>query len=200
MLLENLAKLKIDEGDIDGVILSHLHFDHAGGMLPEHGEDTPPHLLFPNASIYVSKQHWQKANRPHPRERASYIPILYELLEASDRLVLVEGESHKDLNFGVKFSYSNGHTIGLMLSEITTDKGPLVFVTDLIPGMPWIHLPITMGYDRFAEEKVDEKRALLERMVKEKGRLFFTHDPEVACATVVQDEKGRYSGKKAKLS
>lgn len=199
MLLENLKKLNLKESEIDGVILSHLHFDHAGGMLPQHGDDIPPHLLFPNATIYVSKKHWQSARSPHPRERASYIPILYELLEASNRLELVEEESHPDLNFGVKFRYSDGHTVGMMMSEIETENGPLVFVTDLIPGMAWVHLPITMGYDRFPEEKIDEKRELLEWVIKENGRLFFTHDPNVICAEIKKDEKGRYQGVEVQL-
>ena len=70
--------------------------------------------------------------------------------------------------------------------------GPVVFPGDLIPGAPWVHLPITMGYDRFPEGLVEEKEALLADLVGRGGRLVFTHDPDVAMGQVVCDAKGRY--------
>lgn len=190
MLLKNLKKVGVDETDIDAVVLSHLHFDHAGGLLPEYG--SAPKLHFPNASYYVCKAHWEYAKNPHSRERASFIPLMIELLGKSDHLVLIEQPEHKDLNFGVTFRFSEGHTQGLMLSQINLSTGPLVYVTDLIPGMAWVHLPITMGYDRFPELKVDEKRDLYKAIIDNEGKLFFTHDPTVACALLKKDEKGKY--------
>ena len=79
-----------------------------------------------------------------------------------------------------------------MLTTVTTPRGPITFTSDLIPGAPWVHLPITMGYDRFPEQLVDEKRVLLERVVAEGGWLAFTHDPKVAASRVKQ-EGGRFS-------
>ena len=63
---------------------------------------------------------------------------------------------------------------------------------DPIPGAPWVHLPITMGYDRFPEVLIDEKKAMLDRVRAEDGWLFFTHDEHVAAAKVAVDERGRY--------
>jgi glyoxylase-like metal-dependent hydrolase (beta-lactamase superfamily II) len=71
--------------------------------------------------------------------------------------------------------------------------GPVVFVSDLIPGRPWVHLPITMGYDRYPELLIDEKATLLGELEPRAGRLFFTHDPHVAIARVVRDDRGRYA-------
>ena len=70
--------------------------------------------------------------------------------------------------------------------------GPVVFAADLIPGRAWVHLPITMGYDRFPEMLIDEKAKLLGDLVARAGRLFFTHDPETAMGTVARDAKGKY--------
>ena len=72
------------------------------------------------------------------------------------------------------------------------DVGPVVFVGDLIPGAPWMHLPITMGYDRFPEKLIDEKRELLTDLLARDGLVFFTHDPHVALAKVAKDEKGKF--------
>jgi hypothetical protein len=70
--------------------------------------------------------------------------------------------------------------------------GPVVFAADLVPGKAWVHVPITMGYDRYPERLIDEKTALLADLVERGGRLFFTHDPAVALARVARDAKGRY--------
>ena len=80
-----------------------------------------------------------------------------------------------------------------MLVEIPSEDGPILFCGDLIPGVPWVHLPITMGYDRFPELLIDEKAAILGELLQRGGRLFFTHDPEFAMGTLTQDERGRFS-------
>lgn len=186
VLLDNLAAHGVAPGDVDAVVLSHLHFDHAGGLLSAHG-DGPPRLVFERATHYVGAAHWARAKAPHPRDKASFIPVLHELLEASGRLRLVGDDGASDLAPLVRFRFSNGHTPGLMLAEIALADGPLVFAADLVPGMPWVHVPITMGYDRNAELLIDEKRALYEALVPVQGKLFFTHDPKTACGALRLD-------------
>ena len=188
VLLDSLAELGLRHEDIDVVVLSHLHFDHAGGLLAPWQQGQPPRLLFPNARFVVGAEHWRRASTPHPRDRASFIPELQPLLEASGRLERVEGEHSQTLGQAVRFSYSNGHTPGLMLAEV----GGVVFCADLIPGRHWVHLPITMGYDRWPETLIDEKRAFLDDKLARGVRLFFTHDHECALATVTRDARGRY--------
>jgi len=188
VLLESLAQAGLSHEDIDVVVLSHLHFDHAGGLLAAWEEGEPPGLLFPKATYVVGAGHWRRAQQPHPRDRASFIPELQALLEDSGRLELVDGEYAKALGRSVRFSYSDGHTPGLMLAEV----GGVVFCADLIPGRSWVHLPITMGYDRFPEALIEEKRAFLEDKLARGIELFFTHDHDCALARVVRDERGRY--------
>lgn len=199
VLLESLRAAGFDEQDIDVVVLSHLHFDHAGGLLAEWREGEAPRLLFPNATYLVSAECWDRARNPHPRDRASFIPGLTDLLERSGRLELVDSEYSKALGKTVRFHYSDGHTPGLMLSEIVGPEhvngeahGGVVFCADLIPGRPWVHVPITMGYDRNAELLIDEKREFLEDKLARNVHLFFTHDPGCALAQVTRDEKGRF--------
>jgi glyoxylase-like metal-dependent hydrolase (beta-lactamase superfamily II) len=195
VLLDSLAKAGFSHEDIDVVVLSHLHFDHAGGLLSGWQEGTQASLLFPKATYLVSAACWDRARDPHPRDRASFIPELQPLLEASGRLELVDGEYSEALGHAVRFHYSDGHTPGLMLAEIVGDhgRGGVVFCADLIPGRPWVHLPVTMGYDRFPEMLIDEKRRFLEDMRARGVRLFFTHDTACALAEVQVDAKGKYS-------
>lgn len=190
-LLGSLAAIGLSDADIDAVILSHLHFDHAGGLLAPYAEGQPPRLLFPKAKYVIGRRAYERARDPHPRDRASFIPELPELLEASGRLLLVEGERCAELGESVRFEFSDGHTPGLMLTEVG-GAGGVVFCADLIPGRPWVHLPVTMGYDRYPELLIDEKRRFLEDKLARDVRLFFTHDPSCALARVERDAQGRF--------
>ena len=194
VLLESLRDAGFGHEDIDVVVLSHLHFDHAGGLLQSWQEGEQPSLLFPNATYVVSEGCWQRARQPHPRDRASFIPELAPLLENSGRLEIVVGDGSDALGDAVRFHYSEGHTPGLMLSEILgpNGQGGVVFCADLIPGRPWVHLPVTMGYDRYPEMLIDEKKKFLDDKFARGVRLFYTHDVDCAMSDVARDEKGRY--------
>jgi glyoxylase-like metal-dependent hydrolase (beta-lactamase superfamily II) len=192
VLLKNLAALGVAPDAIDVVVLSHLHFDHAGGLLTPYRAEGSYELVFPHARVLVGRRHWERAKVPHQRDRVSFVPELLRLLEESGRLELVDGESSPTLGDDFSFTFSDGHTPGLMLTELRGGSRAVVFCGDLIPGCPWIHVPVTMGYDRFPELLVDEKEQLLRRCVALRTRLLFTHDPSCAMCRVEIDERGRF--------
>ena len=190
VLLDALEKLGISQEEITDIVLSHLHFDHAGGLLSGWQEEKPSELLFPHAQYYVGEEAWNRALKPHPRDRASFIPELNLLLEQSHRLVKLKNSDI--LHFGeleVRFFESEGHTPGMMCSDLRWNRGRLVFAADLIPGCSWVHLPITMGYDRYPECLIEEKNTLLSSIVEDKAWLFYTHDPEFALSKVTFNEE-----------
>ena len=194
-LLENLASREVRPEQIDVVVLSHLHFDHAGGLLSPWREGGGHDLVFPNARFVIGQQAWERARAPHFRDRASFIPQLLELLEATrgeGRLELVQQEGSETLGADFRFHLSDGHTPGMLLTELVTARGAVVFCGDLIPGRPWVHLPVTMGYDRFPELLIEEKRQLLERCMDRDIRLLLTHDAGCASCKVQRDERGRF--------
>ena len=192
LLLKNLSKMGLSDNDIDVVVLSHLHFDHAGGLLSPWKKNEDLKLLFPKATYLVGEEQWKRALSPHSRDKASYIPVLQKLLEQSGRLQLVKSAHHKTLGVDYRFHFSDGHTPGLMLTEIKSEQGPVLFASDLIPGRAWVHRSITMGYDRFPELLIDEKVNLMTRLYRNGGRLFFTHDPNIALARISLDNQGRF--------
>jgi glyoxylase-like metal-dependent hydrolase (beta-lactamase superfamily II) len=192
-LLDNLRAAGVAPDSIDAVVLSHTHFDHAGGCLSAYG-DGELRLVFPKARYLVGRRHFERAQSPHARDRASFVPELNRLLVESGRLELVEDGGANSLAPLVRMHFSDGHTPGLMLSEIRTPAGPLLFAADLIPGLPWVHVPITMGYDRYPELLIDEKERLLADLVARGGLVYFTHDPTHPCARIARDAKGKYSG------
>lgn len=196
VLIRSLADIGLAPDDIDVIVLSHLHFDHAGGLLKTYSEGKAPELLFERASYVCGAEAFARSIDPHPRDRASFIPELAGLLEATGRVEKVSGDSSDTLGDGFRFFRSHGHTPGMLLSEIEVSDGSVIFAADLIPGVPWIHAPITMGYDRFAEQVIDEKSELLSRIADNPAALFFTHDADTAMATVTRDERGRFCAKK----
>ncbi len=192
VLLASLREVAIAPEDVDVIVLSHLHFDHAGGVLSAYAEGAAPRLVFPSARYVIGAEAWQRAVAPHARDRASFIPGLTDLLTATGRLELVTGDRSETLGEGFRFHRSSGHTPGLLLTEVAMPGGPVVFAADLIPGKAWVHLPITMGYDRYPELLIDEKATLLADLIGRSGRLFFTHDPYIAMGTVARDPKGKF--------
>ncbi len=193
VLLESLAAHGVSPQDIDVVVLSHLHFDHAGGLLDAWSPDRPRSLVFPRAHYVVGEDAWQRALRPHARDRASFIPELQPLLDATGRLERVRGDSSVTLGAEYRLHRSDGHTPGLVLAEIPGKQGPVVFAADLIPGRPWVRRAVTMGYDRFPELLIDEKSRLLADLGPRGGRLFFTHDTGCALASLAADERGDWA-------
>ena len=193
ILIESLAELGVSPQQIDVIILSHLHFDHAGGLLTAWSDESPLSLAFPNATYLVGERALERARSPHSRDRASFIPELMTLLEESGRLeIIMSGDSSPTLGEDYQFHESDGHTPGQLLVEVKGERSSIVFCGDLIPGAPWVHLPITMGYDRFPELLIEEKAKLLSELSLRDARLFFTHDSRYASSYIGLDDRGRY--------
>jgi glyoxylase-like metal-dependent hydrolase (beta-lactamase superfamily II) len=193
VLLASLAALGLSDADIDVVVLSHLHFDHAGGLLAPFRAGSAPELLFPRAELVVGRTAFERAEHPHLRDRASYIPELPGLLRGSGRLHLVDAASDVRSLLGerVRFVETLGHTPGMLHARIGGDRARLFFAADLVPGRAWVHLPITMGYDRYPEHLIDEKAALFADLIAHDELLFFTHDPEISAARL-SESGGRF--------
>jgi glyoxylase-like metal-dependent hydrolase (beta-lactamase superfamily II) len=193
VLLASLAELGLTDRDIDVVVLSHLHFDHAGGLLAPFAAGAGAELLFPRAQFVVGSTAFERAEQPHLRDRASYIPELPGLLRASGRLRLIDAATDVRSVLGeqVRFVETLGHTPGMLHARILGEQARLFFAADLVPGRAWVHLPITMGYDRYPEHLIDEKTALFRDFQQHGEYLFFTHDPDVAAARLLESG-GRY--------
>lgn len=196
LLREALIRNGTPPESIDYVILSHLHFDHAGGLLPTFNEMSAgdENLIFTKAKFIVGKKAWERALHPHARDKASFIPGLTEKLEKSGRLLVVSDvkDLPKELKDHFDFVFSDGHTPGQMLTIVKGEQKKALFTGDLVPGSHWVHLPITMGYDRFPEAVIDEKAELYNKAVPEEWVLLFTHDSEWAAATVQLSDSKRF--------
>jgi glyoxylase-like metal-dependent hydrolase (beta-lactamase superfamily II) len=194
VLLESLAALGLDEADIDQVVLSHLHFDHAGGLLTPYRSGKSPELCFSRAEFVVGRAAFERALRPHPRDQASFIPELPALLEASGRLRIVDGPDEAARALGERFRFveTNGHTPGMLHAVAIGQRAELLFGADMVPGVAWLHASITMGYDRYPEHLVDEKAGIFQQCAERGTVIVYTHDPRAAASRVERDARGRF--------
>ena len=183
-----LEALGLSVDDVTDVVLTHLHFDHAGGSTRREGERLVPRL--PKARYYVQRRNLENARHPNPRERASYMPENFEPLAEHGVLELWEGPQRPWP--GVEIFTAEGHTRGQQLVRVSGPEGALYFVADLIPTASHVRIPFVMGYDVAAIETMQEKRALLERAASEGAWIALEHDSRVALGrpTVDGDDFG----------
>lgn len=178
-----LAAAGLAPGDITDVVLTHLHFDHAGGATRREGERIVP--AFPRARCWVQARNLENARRPNPRERASYMAENFEPLAEAGALGTWDGAGAPWP--GVEIIPAQGHTRGQQLVRVAGGGAAVYFVADLIPTAAHVRIPFVMGYDVAAIETMEEKRALLARAAAEGAWICLEHDPHVALARPVAD-------------
>ena len=184
-LSNTLSNYGYSEEDITHVILTHLHFDHAGGALYYDDAELKP--TFPNAIYYISEKNWEAGLNPSPRDKASYLDLNYKLLEDRGLLKLVSDNS--EILDGISTYTVNGHTTGQQLIKIYNKKKTVVFCSDLIPLKSHLKLPWIMGYDLNAALTLKEKKQFLDQACESNWLLFFYHDPKCVAVRIKKGEK-----------
>ncbi len=174
---------------VTDVILTHLHFDHAGGI-SFRGLDGALALRYPSATVHLQAANWQQAQNPSPKDRASYLPDNVEPLKSA-KLMLCDGVV--EIAPDIIVHRVDGHTPGQQWIEVRGGPQPLFFATDLIPTSHHLPLAYHMGYDVCAETLLKEKLHFLERASAENAVVVFQHDAAVAAARVGLNERGQFS-------
>ncbi len=182
-----LKKAGISPGAVTDVILTHLHFDHAGGAtcFNESGDIVP---TFPNARYYVQKAQYEWALNPSEKDRASFLAENYIPLQERAQLELLDGEG--EILPGISVITVTGHTPGQQMVKVQAGEQILLFAADLIPLEAHLSIPWIMAYDLFPMETLKEKKHILHQAVAENWLLIFEHDPDIQAGFVVQTEKG----------
>jgi len=180
-----------DPAAVTDLIISHLHFDHGGGLFrrtPGSAEGIEP--SFPRATVYIQSANLENLKHPNPRERASYLRDTLAVLEQS-HLILTDGS--QEIFPGIWVHRSNGHTRGLQWIEVRHGGTAVVFPSDMIPLSSHVTLPYMMSYDINVERLLVEKEDFLNRAVSGDWTVVFEHDPDVPAARLKFDDKGRVS-------
>jgi glyoxylase-like metal-dependent hydrolase (beta-lactamase superfamily II) len=173
-----------DPGSVDVVVMSHLHFDHAGGLLLADGSKA-----FPRAKIVAQKAEWEIALDDNSRIVASYDQPELRLVEAWGGESAVEGE--RELLPGVAVVMTGGHSKGHQAVLVRGTSGTLSFFGDL--GMrPWSANPRWVtAFDDFPLDSVEAKGELFARAADEHWLIALSHEPITPIGRLTPD-RDRY--------
>ncbi len=188
-LTHSLADAGLGPDDIDIVLATHLHFDHAGGFTTRtaSGAIVP---TFPRARYVVRTAEWEDATHPHERNRASYLAENFVPLEEAGVLDLVPGDG--EIMPGVRVKRSGGHTMHHQVVIIESAGKTAVFPADMIPTAAHIDEPWIMAYDLYPMDTLTFKRAFIREAIEREYLIFFEHDPEIAAGYIRESGRRKY--------
>jgi len=185
----SLQRTGVAPEDITDVILTHLHFDHAGGAVVERDGERLPR--FPNATYYVQSAHLDWARKPSLKDRASFMSEHYEPLVNQNVLELLDGEG--ELFPSINLYTVHGHTPFMQVVQVGGEGG-LLYAADLMPTSAHVPLPYGMAYDNEPLKTIAEKQVYHPRMIEENWTVVFEHDALRQASKVVMGEKGAMLG------
>ena len=184
-IFDGLQAVGLDRNDIDLVINTHLHFDHAGRNVLD-GEPA-----FPRARYVVQKQELQDAHHRHERNRASYYTEQYvEPIEQAGLFDVVEGDT--ELMPGLRVVQIPGHNLGQQAVILESAGEMLVYTADLLPTLIHAPYPYVMGYDLYPVTTLETRKRHFPEWFEQNAILAPPHDPEHAFGRLVQNPKGGF--------
>jgi glyoxylase-like metal-dependent hydrolase (beta-lactamase superfamily II) len=186
-LTRSLESRGVRREDVDALILSHLHFDHAGGATRiEDGQVVP---TFPNATLYIQEAELSHARAPNARDRASYRSEDWEPWAAAGRLETVTGE--REIRPGITVLPVRGHNAGMQAIRVDSGGRTLFYFADALPTTAHVPVPWIMAYDLYPVDLIENKQRLLDQAVRQQWLCVFEHDPHVPWGSIVEDPDGK---------
>jgi len=160
--------------DITDVVVSHLHFDHAGGLaIKESGVIGP---AFRNASIWLQRTQWQWAQNPAPKDRASFMDTYLDVIRDCGNVRLLDGAGQISENVSVL--PFDGHSPGMQTVIVESGGETCWFPADLIPTVWHLRIPYLMAYDNNPILAAEEKTEMLSKIRRENWIIRFYHDAD----------------------
>ncbi len=182
---EALQPLGFTTDDVTDIVITHLHFDHNGGLTQWY--DDPggkTELRYPQARHWIHKKHLEHAGNPHPKDRASFLEEDFKILTDSKNLEVVEGDDPTGPFDGLSWFVSHGHTPYQLHPVFSGGNDQLLFVGDLVPTMNHLRQGWVMAYDVSPMTTIDEKAKVYQRCFEQGLMLAFPHDPRVGGVTI----------------
>lgn len=189
-LESSLEACRVTAEEITHVVLTHLHFDHAGGITVR--RDGELRLAFPRAEHFLQRGQLEAALNPLPDEEDAFIAEDVALLAGSNRLKLLDGPA--EILPGLEVGVAHGHSAGQQYLVVRDEKRPVLFAADVIPTAAHVQFPWFTAYDLDGRLAVREKQALLARAADENHLVIFDHEPRFAACTVEREGRAFRSG------
>lgn len=189
-LSNSLEQIGVGFDEITDVLLTHLHFDHCGGAVIESDGELIP--AFPNALYYITESHWNHANDPNPREKASFLKENFAALKEKGVLEFVnEGDFIAET---IEIKVFNGHTIGMIAPLIHLSNGNRLFYgADLIPSSGHLKPNFVMSYDIQPLVSMEEREQINAQAIREGWYYFYEHDLNIEVSSIVKNDRNAYT-------
>jgi glyoxylase-like metal-dependent hydrolase (beta-lactamase superfamily II) len=184
-----MAKAGVRAEDIEVVLASHLHFDHAGGFTARDASGAV-RPRFPNARYLANQGEWGDATHPHERNRASYFAENYVPLQEAGVLELMPDEAV--VAPGIRVRRTGGHTRFHQIVYIESGGKTAVFAADLMPTTAHVDVPWIMAYDLYPMDTLGFKRAFVAEAIEREYIVFFEHDPVITAGIIRQKDRRPY--------
>ncbi len=187
-LLAELAREGIAPADVDIVVNTHLHFDHAGGNTRL--EDGRPVPTFPRARYFVPRAEWEEAQRPNERTRATYLRENFEPLDDAGLVELVDGPA--EIAPGVRMVPAPGHTAGHYLVELESDGELGIYLGEvaqhplMLERVAWLS-----AFDVLPLVNLETKKKVIEKALERRALLIAVHAPYPGLGRLLLEEGRR---------
>jgi glyoxylase-like metal-dependent hydrolase (beta-lactamase superfamily II) len=182
-LEKELGRLGVAVEDIDILILTHLHSDHAAGAVKaDDGKFVP---RFPRSICVVSEGDWKAAMNPNERTAAVYSPDRLRALEKAGCIRFINGSA--ELLPGITAMHTGGHTEGHYGLEIESAGARFLYYSDIFPMSAHLRLPYIAAADVFPLETLEVKRRMLSQLINTDTVLALPHDPSMSMVRVRQE-------------
>jgi methylmalonyl-CoA epimerase len=184
-----LAEAGLAPEDIDIVLATHLHFDHAGGFTTRAADGTVK-PKFPRAQYVVRRGEWEDANNANERNRASYRPDNYLPLAKAGVLQFVDED--QTIMPGVRVRRTGGHTMHHQIILIESGNQIAAFAADLMPTTAHAADAWIMGYDLYPLDTLAAKQRFVKEALEKNMLVFFQHDPAMAAGRIRERNGKRF--------
>jgi len=179
-LLHELSKIGIKPNDIDIVLLTHLHYDHAGGCtFLDAGKLAP---TFTNALYYIQERELEYARSLDSPDRCGYYPDDYEPLTASGRLVMLDGDS--EVIPGLSVGLAPGHSPGHQVVIIQSGSETVFFSGDLFSVVEHTNLEVVTEHDLDTKELLKARRKWIALAHENRWECIFCHAVRDVMSTI----------------
>lgn len=187
-LLNSLQAASVDPQTITDVILTHLHFDHAGGLTRQ--RDGQLVLTFPNAKVHVQRREHDDAQANFSTMKSTYRQENLKPVDQAQAWQLHDGEDQ--CVPGIHPLLTPGHTRGHHSIVVRGSDRTAVFPGDLLPTAAHLGAPYNMAYDLLPLENRESKNRLLKHAAQEDWLIFIDHEVETPVMQAVA-ETGWYA-------
>ena len=175
-MLHALRRLGIRPEEVDAVVTTHLHWDHAGGLTrrDEYGE---LELTFKNARHFIQRSEWDFALRPDVRSKPSYITDDFTpLADGNDLVEFLDGDA--EVLPGVQIRHVGGHTPGSQVLILRSGELACAVTGDLVCQTPHLRVPWNMAADIEPLRVFEQKARLLDEAEKHRWLVVLSHEPD----------------------